>query len=366
MNIKSVLKKDGIEVINQIDTLIVNSIAKSISRRIVETFPDFGLNESELFSKLAKLNMYKAKMMDGMAEAKYYYKNTSVYFNEHIEIEDIEEFAIHECIHYLQEIKDDKNNLLKMGLCDYIGSKPIGLGLNEAAVQYMASRIIGIDADFEKYYDISLYTPSPSYYPLECALLNEIVYFTGDDILFKSTLFSNDDFKNKVIEMTSPDTYNKIQYSFDKIIELEEHILKLNAKISLLDDGDSKIDKLINKLNKNKQKIASSFINTQNLIIQSFFDYEFNNITNLEELEILRRKLYKYSDIIGSVQDYKFFDNYYVEMMNKLEHKCNILENGGTETVLSNKSHHKLFILLHKILNIFSKNKSVDNEKYLL
>ena len=45
----------------------------------------------------------------------------------------------------------------------------------------------------------------------------------------------------------------------DKILKLEEHIVRLNAKINLLDDGDSKIDKLINRLNKDKQKIASAF-----------------------------------------------------------------------------------------------------------
>ena len=62
--------------------------------------------------------MYKAKMPEGMAEANYFYKNTSIYFNEHIQDEDLEEFAIHECIHYLQEVKDKRNYLRRMGLCD--------------------------------------------------------------------------------------------------------------------------------------------------------------------------------------------------------------------------------------------------------
>ena len=33
----------------------------------------------------------------------------------------------------------------------------------------------------EKYYDINIFTPSPSYYPVECALLNELIYFIGED-----------------------------------------------------------------------------------------------------------------------------------------------------------------------------------------
>lgn len=352
MSIKSDLKKEGIEVISQIDTPTLNRIVYDISRRIIETFPDFELTENDIFSKLSKLSMYKAKMIEGMAEANYFYKNTSIYFNEHIDDEDIEEFAIHECIHYLQEIKDEKNNLARMGLCTYSNSNPIGLGLNEAAVQYTSSIIIGIEPDFEKYYNITLYTPSPSYYPLECALLNEIIYFTGNDLLFKSTLFSNDDFKNKIIEITSNKIYEKIQHNFDEILEFEKNIINLNSKINSLEDGSPKVNKLSTKVDKLKQKIASSFIDTQNIIIKEFFDYEFAQITNLEELEHFRHRLYKFSDIIGSIPDYKFFDNYYVEMMNKLEHKCNILENGGIETALSKKSHNLFIDFLRKLFHL--------------
>ena len=109
MSIKSDLKKEGIEVINQLDTLTVNSLAKNISKKLCNTFPNYGLNENELFIKLSRLNMFIAKMPEGMAEANYFYKNSSIYFNEHIPMEDIEEFAIHECIHFIQEIKDKKN-----------------------------------------------------------------------------------------------------------------------------------------------------------------------------------------------------------------------------------------------------------------
>lgn len=360
MNIDKDLKKEGIEVIEKVDNLISNTICKNISRRIIETFPDYEINENDIFNKLSKLTMYKAKMIDGMAEASYFYKNTSIYLNEHIEYEDLEEFAIHECIHYLQEVKNSKNQLIRMGLCNYNRNNPIGLGLNEAAVQYTASRIIGIEPDFEKYYNITLYTPSPSYYPVECSLLNEIIYFTGDDILFKSVLFSKDDFKNEIIKMSSEKIYYKIQSLFDEILKSEENIVKLHNKINLLEDDDSKIDKINAKINKLKNKISSNYISTQNIIIENFFGYEFTQISNLEELESFRRRLYKFSDIIGSIPNYKFFDNYYAETMNKLEHKCNILENGGTETALSSNSNNLFIEFFKKLFKLFYKNK--ENE----
>lgn len=64
MSIESNLKKDGIEVIEQVDTLMVNKIAMNISKKICNTFPEYGFNQNELFIKLSRLNMYKAKIPD--------------------------------------------------------------------------------------------------------------------------------------------------------------------------------------------------------------------------------------------------------------------------------------------------------------
>lgn len=335
MSINSELKKAGIKVINKLDTLTVNRIAINVAKKIINKYSNFGIDEHDIFVKLSRLNMYKAQMPDGIAEANYFYKNCSIYFNCRIDNNDLEEFAIHECIHYLQEVKNNKNKIIKMGLCDYSSLKVHGIGLNEAAVQYLSSKIIGIKPDFEKYYGINLYTPSPSYYPLECALLNEILYFIDEDILFKSTFFSNNDFKNAVIKNTSKKTFIRLEKYFDFILKLEERIILLNNKIIQLSENSSKIDSLNTKLKKYKGLMTNSFISVQNLIITSFFDKGFEAISNLEELEKFRRKLYKFSDIIGSIENYKFFDNYYALTMNKLEHKCNILENGGIETAVS-------------------------------
>ena len=361
MSTQKELKKEGIEIITKLDTLISNDICKSVSRRIIESFPDFDFTQNEIYRKLLEITMYRAKMVEGMAEANYYYKDSSIFFNENIDYSELEEFAIHECIHHLQKIQDENGNLLKLGLCTYHNLRPFGLALNEAAVQYTSSIIIGIEPNFEKYYGISLVTPSPSYYPLECSLLNQILYFTDTDLLFKSTLFSTDEFKNKIIELSSEKVYIFIVKLFDQILKYEEKIVILNNKIRIFEDGNSKIDAIKNKIDLIKEKISHLYIKTQNLIIKSFFDTEFTKITELEELENFRRKLYKYSDIIGSTDGYEFFDNYYIEMMNKLEHKCNILENGGTETALK-ENHKNIFKeLFEKIFKFtYAKTKRIS------
>lgn len=328
MSIESDLKKDGIEVVEKLDTLKVNSIARNISVKLCETFPNYGLNSNNLFIKLSRLDMYKARMPEGMAEANYFYKNSSIYFNEHIQDDDLEEFAIHECIHYLQEVKDKKNYLIRMGLCDYTEFKIYGLGLNEASVQLMASKVNGIPKEYVKYFGISFETTSPSYYPLECCLANQLAYLVGEDILFESTLNSNDNFKEKFASLTSPKTFMAIQNAFDDILNAEEEIIKLNNKIANVDDRNKRVDGMLKKIDELKSEISLTFMRTQNLIISSYFNNTFNFISNLEEVENYRRKLYSFKDYLGSMEGYSFFNDYYVDKMMQLEEKYNALERG--------------------------------------
>ena len=367
MSIKSDLKKDGIEVIEALDTLKINSLARNISLKICETFPKFNLNQNELFIKLSRLNMYKAKMPEGMAEANYFYKNTSIYFNEHISDEDLQEFAVHECIHFLQEVKDKRNYLLRMGLCDYSDFKIYGLGLNEAAVQLMASKINNIPKEYVKYFGISFETNSPSYYPLECCLVNQLAYLIGENTLFESTLNSNDNFKNEFIELTSPKTFILVQNAIDEILSFEEEIIKLNNKISQIDDRNKKVDGMMEKINELKIEISLTFMRTQNLIISSYFDSTFIKITNLEEVEKYRRKLYSFKDYLGHSDGYTFFNDYYVSKMEELERKYNALESGNIETSIKLISRKEtIFTRIIKSLKkiLFGKSTEENNSLY--
>lgn len=295
-----------------------------------------------------------------MSEANYFYKNTSIYFNYKIPIEDIGEFAIHECIHFIQEVKDKKNYLVRMGLCDYAEFKTYGLGLNEAAVQLMASKVIGMKKDFVKYFGISFETISPSYYPLECCLVNQLAYLVGEDTLFESTINSNDNFKNKFIELTSIKTYLCVQNALDSIINTEENIIKINNKI-INAKKDERCDNLIRKIDELKNEITLTFLRTQNLIISSYFDCQFKKIKTLEQVENYRRKLYNFKDYLGSTDGYTFYHDYYVEQMAKLEHKYNIIENGGTETALDLKpKKENIFITIIRKIKALLTKKTID------
>lgn len=108
---------------------------------------------------------------------------------------------------------------------------------------------------------------------------------------------------------------------------------------------------MLKKIDELKNEISLIFMRTQNLIISSFFDKAFDNISNLEEVEIYRKKLYGFKDIIGFMDGYTFFNDYYINKMNALEEKYNFLENGGiiTSMKLVTKKENKFIQLLKSI-----------------
>lgn len=358
MSVESDLKKDGIKVISKLDPIVVNTIARNIAQKLVATFPDMHFDETNLFVKLSRIEMYTAVMPNGMAEANYFYKNSSIYFNNQIDIEDLEDFAIHECIHHLQEIKDKNDKLLRMGLCTFTHLKPFGMGLNEAAVQLITSRVIGIIPDYVKYYGIDMKTSSPCYYPIECNLLEQIIYLFGEEAVFDSTFKNTDSFKNLFENTFTKRGYEAIVNAFDYILDCEEKIIVQNNLLQEFDEHNKKVDKITKQINILKHQIATTYMRAQNLIFTTYFDNKFSEITNLEELECFRRKLDDYRHYIGRANGYYFFDNYYTETMCALEHKCNILENGGTETAVATPHVSKIVAFFTKIKEFFSRERN--------
>ncbi len=324
MGIESNLKKEGIKVVEELDKIKVNTIAKNVAQKIVSAFPNMEFKLGEIFIKLSQIKMYYAEVPKGFSEANYFYKNSSIYFNCEVPLEKIEDYAIHECIHYLQERKDKNGFLLRLGLCDLTQYKVHGLALNEAAVQYATAKATKEPKDNVKYYGISFDTISPTCYPLICNLIAQMAYVTGEEVLFDSVFNSNNNFKETFIEKTSEDIFYKLENDFDKLLKLEEELLKLNNKMEIADNLNSSVNKKRLKLKNNIQK---TFMECQKQIMTSYFETAFERITNLEEVENYRRSLYNYKDLVGYVDGKDEFNEYYIKAMKKLENKYNELEN---------------------------------------
>ena len=275
MGIESNLRKEGIKVTEELDKIKVNTIAKNVAQKIVAAFPELDFKLGEVFIKLSQLKMYYAEVPKGFSEANYFYKNTSIYFNQEVPIEKIENYAIHECIHYLQERKDKAGFLLRLGLCDLTQYKVHGLALNEAAVQYATAKATKEPKDNVKYYGISFDTISPTCYPLICNLIAQMAYVTGEKVLFDSTFNSNNNFKETFIEKTSEDTFYTLEKNFDKILKLEEDLLKLNNKMELSDNLNSGLNKKRLKI-----KFRDNVILTNKASKESYVELEISNVGN--------------------------------------------------------------------------------------
>ena len=58
MGIEANLKKEGIQVIEELDKIKVNTIAKNVAQKIVAAFPNMEFKLGEIFIKLSQIKMY--------------------------------------------------------------------------------------------------------------------------------------------------------------------------------------------------------------------------------------------------------------------------------------------------------------------
>lgn len=312
MGIQSLLKNEGIDIVRELNKVEVKTIAKDIAIKLCLAFPEQNLSRNNLCAAFSNVKMYLANLPKDFSGAKYILENNSIYFNTSLPFEEIPNTAMHECIHFIQHY----NSNSKFGL--YSSSK--GLALNEAAVQLMASEANMHETVDVKYFDISLKTTSPDYYPLECALLNQVTYFTGTYPLYNSVLFSNDIFKNTFIKQFSKKFYNFISSKLDELLNLEG---ELNSYIEALSYAtqENEIKNLNKIINYKKQKITTLFYQTQNRIMKNCFNCEFNKLKSLDDIHNFKNKLYNYKNVIGYNNNYTFYNDFYCSMMNAIETK---------------------------------------------
>ncbi|MFR7873649.1 MAG: hypothetical protein ACLU33_00220 [Christensenellales bacterium] len=358
MSIETDLMKDGIKVIEPLDRSSVISIAQNVSKELFSAFPNYGFTYEDLFEKFSNVPMYVAEIPNGMAEASYFYKNSSIYFRDGMGLNDLEKFSVHELIHHLQVQKDKNGNLYRLGLCEFNGSKIHGMALNEAAVQIIASNTLNSTFENVEYYGITFSTISPQVYPLICNLVTQMAYVTGEDILFESTFKSSDKFKNKFSALCGSKNYNTIVNNLDKILNTEEAIIKISNKLESSDLKDNKIEKLTKKVADLKTEIKTLFLSTQELIITSYFNTLYSSILTTDDIDSFRKKLYSFQELIGSTHSYYFFNIFYINMMEKLDTKYEAIVNN---TYLITKKENKLTKVINFIRKLILKKEFENN-----
>ncbi len=348
-SVEQELEKNGIKVICPINTFNINEIATYVARLLCSKFPDFKLNYNDMFNRIARINMFIADMPSGMSDACYFYRNTSIYFRKGISFDDIKKLAFHEIVHHFQEIKDSKGTLHRLGLCTYLRVKAYGSALNESAVQLMSSFATGEQRDTVTYYGVTFPTDSPSYYPLLCNLIKQIGYLTGFAVLFESTFFANDRFFDKFKFLFGEKVAFKIQQNFDKLLDIEEKIVKINMKIQTTDMSYFRFKNATDTINKYKSQIRQTFFDTQNLILTTYFNNRIREVNTADEIENYRKQLYSFSNLIGTNETYTFFNDFYFSKMAEIDQKYEKLTGNTQITVVKKYSFANLFSSVKKL-----------------
>lgn len=325
------LKKLGIEVIEKVKDIDVVDIANQVSSKLIITFPKSNLDFMNIYTILISTNMYYANIKENMSKANFYYKNSNIYFSKEIDIENIDEYLFHECIHKIQEHKNKKNKLTRMGICEINELSIKAMALNEAAIQYITTKCLENNEKIINIYDISFVTKS-NYYPILTSLISQIALLIGDNILVDSTINSNEDFKIEMIDEFGEKNYVLIERNFEEILNSKNEILNNGENVEIL-----------------SQKIKQMYLKTMNVIYTSYFDNLLCRINTEIEAEFAIQKLIYYNEFIKENSGYEDFLIYFDKMKLKFENKKNEIKNSVALVVIKQ----------NKILNIFKRLKKL-------
>lgn len=329
------LKKAGITVKRQLSVIEVNKIATTISKKICDTFSEHGLVEADLTVALSNnVDMYFAEFQDCSA-AKYDYRNNSIYFKDDINFNEIDIPAIHECLHFIQTVRNSNGKLKRLGLYEVNKIKDNGMIINEAAVQLMATSAINGEnnRDSVKYYGLEFYTESPNYYPIECCLVRQMTYFTGTYPLYHSAIYSDDIFKNTFIMKSSPKTYSRISKNLDLLVKLQENVHSEISYIIQIEDNNSnkkKIQRSKNNIEDLKTRIRELTLETQELILVACSYSDLQLVRDNQGVREFKNKLYKFQKYLFVSDGYNFYNEFYIKMMEALDKKRELIEEYGT------------------------------------
>lgn len=372
------LKKAGISIKKQLSILEVNKIAAIISDKICSTFLEHGLDKTELFIALSRISMFYAEFEDCSA-AKYDWTNNIIFLKYNIDFNKLEIPTIHECLHFIQTVRNKNGKIKRLGLYEIKPIKDTGMAINEAAVQLMAtSTNQNQKRESVKYYGLEFWTESPNYYPIECSLVRQMTYFTGTYPLYHSTIYSDDIFKNTFIMKSNKETYNKISNNLDLLVQIQEDIHKETSYLSKLENTNPNNSKIVyakEKIELLKERIKNVTLDTQELILTSCSYSDLELVRDAQSVKDFKNKLYKFQKYLFVTEGYNFYNEFYIQMMEALDKKRELIEKYGTLEVFkeipeslslleTRQTKLNLFqVAKQKLITLFKTNTQKVSEK---
>ena len=223
MNLQKKLQNLGIEQIEKLSNEYVRAIAFNVTEALTSAFPIIYNDYNNIFAQLINCNMYTVRITKQISSVNYIYENNSIYFDRALDLTTVNEQMIHECIHYIQDSRNKHGKLDKIGLCNFGRFSVFGLGINEAAVQYISAKTVENNTTMLEKYGVRVKTISPNYYPLLTNLIEQIVYLIGEDVLVKGILNDGRKLEDELLNTFESNT-KRIINQFDIIIDINNKL----------------------------------------------------------------------------------------------------------------------------------------------
>lgn len=341
MSIQKKLSKLGIEKIEELNYKDVNYLAHYVSNVLVSTFHVLQEKYNEILAKILNCKMYYAKTQERIARVNYVLDDNCIYIDENVNIFEPNEQIFHEIIHYLQVKKNKNGKIKQMGLCSFGDFSIKGLGLDEAAIQYMSSKMMKNERENVCVYGIKVSTISPNIYPLITNLMEQLIYLIGEEVVIEETMGINDKFEDEFYN-TFEEKSNELIKNFDKMFDLKNELL-------------TKTNKQEREIY--EEEISQYFLSIQNVMMIKYFDNIVQRLTTIEEVDFYIEKFLNYKKYIGIEEKNRyaltdFYETYKDEIMKKFDKQLMKISKDKGKNTLS-KYNNKLGVFLRKILSQF-------------
>ena len=210
---------------------------------------------------------------------------------------------------------------IRMGLCKFNMYDISGLAINEAVIQLIISVIFEHEQEYNDYFGIRVKSIQNKYFPILCALLQQVVYILGYNELITSVLNNSDGFEIQFEEFAGQKSYSFLLESFDKMMKARDKIVENNRIINTNRENKYKNSLLEKQVKIYAKEIQNYFLAIQKLCYVEYFKKIIKNVKNEEDLEKLKKEIEKYHDYIGVANEMDDFMVYAQKNIKKLTKK---------------------------------------------
>ena len=313
-----------------------NYIAKSVANKLSRNIGQLSEDYNEIYMRIFNCDMYFAKIAPKFKGVFYFYKNNTIYIDESRSITEIDDYLIHECLHYIQNFNNITKRDNRAGLCEFTELKIKGLGINEAIAQYITAKALGQKVHRVSNSKIAIYTNSEKYYKYMTSLAMQILYLIGEKEAIDSSINTNEEFETAL--------YNAFEENTDKILKNFD---------AILDENNSEL--------RDENKIIQLYMQTQQLIYTTYFNKVCKYLTTSKEVDKEVKKLEDYDKIMGTlIEDDTYYNNFWQfkqDISGKFFKKYLSINRERTRNSLVVVPNNPIYNLWRKIVNFINGNK---------